>query len=332
MARKLLSVLIFSVAVAAPALAEPIKLRFGHPAPPNSHVVANFAVPWAAKVTKESEGTLELSVFAGGQLGGNETLLDAVKSGVADIAWVNTAYYAGKFNRTNVGTLPFEVASSIPASAAMWELYQKGIIAQEVDDVRPLALFALPQSGIHSSIPIRRLEDLRGKRIASAGGAAINVIQRLGGIPVPVEFTEIYEAFNRGTIQGAVLQYTAMEPLRLWEVAKFHTETRLNGAVYVIAMNKAKYASLPQKAKDAIDRNSGLQWSREWGTFWDLVEISGKKRVEAAPGNQVITLEPAEQQRWKDAIASVTDAWANSTPDGAKILAIYRAERDSAAK
>ncbi len=317
-------------AIAIPASANPVKLRFGHPASPNSHVVANFVVPWAAKVTRESEGTLQIDVFAGGQLGGNETLLDAVRSGVADIGWVGTAYYVGKFNRMNVGLLPFEVDRSVSASAAMWKIHEKGLLAEELADIKPLALFALPGSGIHSSFAVRRLEDLKGKRIASPGDASVAVIRRLGGIPTLVEFTDIYGSFTRGAIEGAVLPYTAMQPLRLWEVAKFHTDSSLNGAVYVIAMNPASYAKLPSKAKQVLDRHSGLAWSREWGEFWDLVEVSGRKQVEGAPGNQIIVLDSAEKKRWQDAVAPVTDDWARATPNGAQILSVYRTERDTA--
>ena len=328
---KLASAVAITAAVVASASAEPIKLRFGHPASAKAHVVANFVVPWAAQVTKDSDGALQIDVFAGGQLGGNEVLLDSVTSGVADIGWVNVAYYSGKFDRMNVGTLPYEVDKSAPASAAMWKLYENGLFGSELADVKPLALFALPEAGIHSTFPVRRLEDLKGKRIASAGATAITVIEALGGIPAVVEFTDIYDAFNRRSVEGAVLQYTAMQPLRLWEVAKFHTDASLNGAVYIIAMNPASYAKLTPKAKEMLDRHAGSKWSREWGQFWDSVETSGKKLVEAAgPSQQFITLEPAEQRRWQDAAGRATEAWVTKTPNGADILTRFRSERDAA--
>ena len=38
--------------IAAPADAEAIKLRFGHPANPRAHLVAEMCVPWAERVSK----------------------------------------------------------------------------------------------------------------------------------------------------------------------------------------------------------------------------------------------------------------------------------------
>jgi TRAP-type transport system periplasmic protein len=326
---RLASAALLATTFTLPASAEPVKLRFGHPASPNSHVV-RYISSWAQQVSKESEGEFEIGIFAGGQLGGNETLLDSVKSGVADLGWVNAAYYAGKFSKINVGTLPFEVESCAPGSTALWRLHERGLLADELNDIRPAALFVLPQSGVHSNFPVRKLEDLKGKKMGSAGSGGIASVERLGGIPVTIEFTEIYEAFNRGTIQATILQYTAMQPLRLWEVAKYHTDTSLTGAVYVIAMNQKSYEKLSPKGRQIFDRVTGAKWSREWGTFWDEVEITGRKQVEAAAGNQIIKLDAAEQKRWKDAVLPITEAWVKATPNGAAILAAYREERDKA--
>jgi TRAP-type transport system periplasmic protein len=320
------------LALAAPAMAaDPIKFRLGHPAAPQSHVVANFLVPWAAKVTKEAEGIFEISVFAGGQLGGNETLLDSAKTGVADIAWVNTAYYSGKFNRLNVGTLPFEVTDSIAASAALWKVYERGLFGDDVTDFKPIAFFALPQSGVAGKEPVRKLEDIRAKKVGTAGGGGVAATEKLGAVPVTIEFTEIYEAFNRGTIQYSLLQYTAFQPLRLWEVAKHHTEVGITGATYTMAMNPASYAKLPPKGKEIFDRATGLTWSREWGKFWNEVEVSGKQLYLKGAGTTVHTLDAAEKKRWQDAIAPITGEWTQKTPNGAAILAAFREERDKEA-
>jgi TRAP-type transport system periplasmic protein len=320
-----------SVALAAPAMAaDPVKLRLGHPAAPQSHVVANFLVPWAARVSKESEGNFEITVFAGGQLGGNETLLDSAKSGVADIAWVNTAYYSGKFDRLNVATLPFEVTDSVHASAALWKLYERGMLKDEVGDFKPTAFFALPQSGIAGKEPVRKLEDIKAKKIGTAGGGGVAAVEKLGGVPITIEFTEIYEAFNRGTIQYSLLQYTAFQPLRLWEVAKQHTEVGITGATYTMAMNPGSYAKLSPKGKEIFDRVTGIGWSREWGKFWNEVEVSGKQ-LYLQGGGTVHTLDAAEKKRWQDAIAPITGEWVAKTPNGAAILAAFREERDKEA-
>ena len=328
---KPVALVLLGVFVAASAMAEPVKLRFGHPAGPKTHVVSQMVIPWSERMTKASGGTLEITVFPAGQLGGNEVSLDAIKSAVQDIGWINTQYYPGKFNKSEVGLLPFEVNKSEHASVAMWRLFKSGLIADEYTDLKLLAIWAYPASTVHTTFPARKLEDFKGKKIATIGQFASEVAKHLGATPVAVEFTENYPAIQRGTVNGTFLQWTAVQPLRLWEVAKYHTEAGVYGAVTMIAMNKQSYNKLPPKAKEVIDANSGEKWSREWGQFWDRVDQEGRQEVQKQKDNTIFNLDAKELERWRRAIAPVTDQWIKKTPKGAELLKAYRAERDRAA-
>jgi TRAP-type transport system periplasmic protein len=122
-----------------------------------------------------------------------------------------------------------------------------------------------------------------------------------------------------------------VQPLRLWEVAKYHTEAGVYGAVTMIAMNKQSYDKLPPKAKELIDQNSGEKWSREWGQFWDQVDQEGRQDCLKQKDNTIINLDAKEMQRWRTAMAPVTSAWTKKVAKGAELLKAFRAERDRAA-
>jgi TRAP-type C4-dicarboxylate transport system substrate-binding protein len=325
------AVLALAALLAAPAMAEPVKLRFGHPAGPKTHVVSQMVIPWSERLSKASDGTMEITVFPAGQLGGNEVSLDAIKSGVQDIGWINTQYYPGKYNKSEVGLLPFEVKKSEAASLAMWRLFKNGLIADEYTDLKLLAIWAYPASTVHTTFPARKLEDFKGKKIATIGTFASELAKHLGATPVAIEFTENYPAIQRGTVNGTLLQWTAVQPLRLWEVAKYHTDAGVYGAVTMIAMNKGTYDKLPPKAKELIDANSGEKWSREWGQFWDRVDQEGRQEVRNQKDNTIFELDAKELERWRTAIQPVTNDWIKKTPKGAELLKTFRAERDRAA-
>ena len=95
----------------------------------------------------------------------------------------------------------------------------------------------------------------------------------------------------------------------------------------MIAMNRQSYDRLPPKAKEAIDRHSGESWSREWGEFWDRVDRSGRELVRKEKGI-IVELPAAEEQRWRDAIAPITEDWVKRQPSGAQLLQAFREERD----
>lgn len=56
------------------------------------------------------------------------------------------------------------------------------------------------------------------------------------------------------------------------------------------------------------------------------MEAQGRDATKAMSGQTIASLAPAEEARWRDLVAPVTDEWVKSTPDGAHVLASFRAE------
>src|SRR5690606_25825577 len=79
-------------------------------------------------------------------------------------------------------------------------------------------------------------------------------------------------------------------------------------AAFVLAMNKARYDTLPEDLRAIIDANSGREISAMFGRIQQAADAEGKA-VAAARGNAILTLNPAETERWKTAAQPVIDAW-----------------------
>jgi hypothetical protein len=65
--------------------------------------------------------------------------------------------------------------------------------------------------------------------------------------------------------------------------------------------------------------------------FWDKVNAEGRKIVEAQKGTEIFDLSEAEMARWAKAAEPVIENWIKETPNGAQVLAEFRARRDRAA-
>src|SRR6185503_12238383 len=145
MALRTLSGALAALVLAAPALAQqPIVLKFSSPAPVASYLHGDAFTPWAAAVTQASGGTLKIETFYGGTLGNFGVVYDRVVDGVADIGFMLAANGAGKFKKMDVTGLPFEAKTSVAASMALWRIYEKGVIADAFDTVRPLGFWTFP--------------------------------------------------------------------------------------------------------------------------------------------------------------------------------------------
>ena len=87
------------------------------------------------------------------------------------------------------------------------------------------------------------------------------VLAALGATPVGMPVPQVPEALSKGVIDGTILPYEVMPALKVDELTKFHSgpdasQPLIYNSVFVIAMNKARYESLPADIRKIIDSNS----------------------------------------------------------------------------
>jgi TRAP-type C4-dicarboxylate transport system substrate-binding protein len=313
--------LLAALAIAMPAAAEPVVLKFNSPAPPPSFLHANAFNPWAKAVSDASNGTLKVEMYYGGTLGGFGVTYDRVIDGVADIGFILTALAKGKFKQEDVAALPFESKSSLAAATALWKIFEKGITAGEFDAVKPLGIWTFPNSAVNSREPVRSLDDLKGRKVTVSNPIAGRTVVALGAGPVAMSPSDVYQALSRGLADMALMPFTGVATFKIDDVAKHHVDVALGADSAVVFMNRRKWDSLPSQAKAAIDKYSYLPFSETLGKAADTEWARSRSTLK-----DVTTLPDAEEARWKKLVAPVAEQWARETPNGAKVLQAFRAE------
>lgn len=110
-----------------------------------------------------------------------------------------------------------------------------------------------------------------------------------------------------------MLPWEVIPTVKLHELTKFHSETdpaepALYTAVFTIAMNKAKYNSLPDDLKKVIDANSGADFSAMIGKVWD--ESAPAARQHAVDrGNVFNTIPASELASWRKVGDTLAAEW-----------------------
>jgi TRAP-type C4-dicarboxylate transport system substrate-binding protein len=331
------AVLIATVAFGRPGAADPIQLKLATFGPPQSYFYAEVVLPWAQAASKDSAGTVEIKHFGGGVLGNAGNMFDAVMSGAADIGWALPHAVPSKFVKSTVIELPFGYEDGESGAVAYWRLYAKGLIASDFDGVKLFGLTAWPAAALQMKAKkIQKVEDLKGLKLRVAGKLQADTAAALGVTPVSVPVDELYQAIDRGVIDGAWGSLTGTKQFRLYEVCRQFLDVSLNGAGGMLVMKQEKFDRLPAAAKAAFDKHSGEALSRALGRSNDgevvrvkelLASLAKQGKLEA-----MRTLPPDEIARWKKAIEPVAEAWASRVPDGRAILEAFRAEVASARK
>ena len=116
--------------------------------------------------------------------------------------------------------------------------------------------------------------------------------------------------------------------VKVHELTKYHAEfDPAGGALYtttfVMAMNKAKYNSLPADLKKIIDNNSGMATSAWLGKVQQSGDVPGRKSA-SDRNNTIFTVSPADAQNFRRASRAIEVEWVEDMNkrgfDGRKLL------------
>jgi TRAP-type C4-dicarboxylate transport system substrate-binding protein len=307
--------LALSALVCMAASAQEITLRVSHFWPPGAMPPTKILQPWCDKIAADSGHKLKCQTYPAMQLGGTPAqLIDQAKDGVADIVFTLPGYTAGRFPAMEVFELPFMSHSAEATSKAAWDYYEK-YGQKEFAGLHPL-MFAVHDNGyLHTrDKQVKTLADLKGLKFRAPTRMTNKLLASLGATPVAMPLPQVPEAVSKGVIDGFLLPWEVIPSVKLHEMVKYDTETdptrpALYTAVFVIAMNPAKYNSLSPELKAVIDKNSGAPLSAMAGKVWDESQAPGRKAAHEH-GNVFYTIPGSELDNWIKASASLYDEWA----------------------
>jgi TRAP-type C4-dicarboxylate transport system substrate-binding protein len=323
--------------LAAPAVQalaqQTITLKFHTFMAPQSSVWLTMHKPWMEKVEKESGGRIRFEGYPAMQLGGTPVqLYDQVKDGVVDIIWTLPGNTAGRFPRVEVFELPFMMNHAEATSKAYWE-YVQTAAADEFKDTQVLALHVHGPGVIHTTDkPVQSVADLRGLKLRAPTRQVTKLLGSLGATPVGMPLPGIPDALSKGTIGGCVIPWEVVPSVKVHELTKYHAEfDPAGGALYtltfVMAMNKAKYNSLPADLKKIIDNNSGMATSAWLGKVQQGGDAAGRKAA-SDRGNTIFTVSAAEAQEFRRKSRAIEVEWVEDMNkrgyDGKKLLETAR--------
>lgn len=300
-------------AMSATAFAQEFTLRFHQMLPPQATIPSKAIVPWMEKVEAESGGRIKIEKFDAMALGGRPPeLFDQAKDGVVDLVWTVIGYTPGRFPSTEAFELPFLMTNGEATSRAIQEYCEKHC-AKEFEGIKVIAWHAHGPGLIHSKNPVNKLEDMNGMKVRGGSRVTNQMLEKLGAIPVGMPVPAVPESLSKGVIDGTTIPWEVTPSLKVAELVKNHTGFSGTHGLYtqtfVVAMNQDSYDKLPDDLKAVIDANSGIETAAMFGRAMDEGDKAGLAIAQGL-GNNIITLDEAETQRWKDTAEPLIEAWA----------------------
>jgi TRAP-type C4-dicarboxylate transport system substrate-binding protein len=301
-------------AVALPAAAQEITLKVHHFWPPGAMPPSTLLVPWCDKIAKDSGNRLKCQIYPAMQLGGAPPqLIDQAKDGVADIVWTLPGYTAGRFPLMEVFELPFMSASAEATSQAAWEYFDKHA-RKEFPGIHMLVVNVHDNGFVHArERQVKTMADFKGLKVRAPTRQTNKLLGALGATPVAMPLPALADALSKGVVDGYLLPWEVIPSIKAHELTKYHSETdpkarALYTAVFTLAMNQAKYDSLPPDLRKVIDANSGAAAAKAFGKQWDASAPPARK-LAADRGNTFYVIPASELANWEKATANLDDDW-----------------------
>jgi len=189
-------------------------------------------------------------------------------------------------------------------SLILWTLYKEFPEMQaEWSEVKLLYLWSSSTSFISTvDKSVSNQMDVMGLKLRALPGGETEALKMLGASPVSMPIPEVYEASQRGVLDGMSTVWAQIASQRFYEVFNYYTPMAIVGNPMAVPMNLNTWNSLPADIQDAIWSISGLDGALFAGdTAWGFGErdaaFEGMK--EAGKVMREVSMGIGEYDRWK---------------------------------
>lgn len=253
---------------------------------------------WVEEVEQRSEGRIDAEIFYGASLLSAADTLPGLREGRAEAGLLIPAYNPAELPLMQLGMVPGSGENNEAHARALHELNLSHQAFQDEiagNGVRIMAYNVIGNLGtVATPEPITDIGQLNGMTLRALGPVA-TAMQLVGVEPVAIEAQEVYEAIQRGVIDGTTglpLEVIAQQGIE--EVAPWVLEMQFGfWGIAAVALNPEFWDSLPEDiqqimlevSEEYIDTGSEIMMDREAAACDTLIEAGGG--VTTLPSEQV---------------------------------------------
>ena len=301
--------------------AEPVRLKLASFVSPKSVNNAVTVPAFIKAVEAASEGTLIIDHYPGGTLGSSpKSQLKLVEDGVVDIAEVVAAYTPGRFPELAMFELPFEFNSSEEAGLTAWHMYEKGYFSG-MDNLEVLGIIQVGPYTIHTRKNAQSPGKLKDMKLRAGGPTQGKIIESLNCVPIGgIGATKIAEAISRRVLDGCLMDDGNLFNFRISDATRYHViNVQLGNVAVFYPMNKAKFNSLPDKARAALLQYRGEWFTRMLNRNLDKQIAGGREKLRKDKKHTVIEWSQQDVNQVKAAMSEIKNDWDKTNAQGVNL-------------
>lgn len=287
-----------------------VTLRASTPLPPDSS--QSVMMDWfLTELEERTNGEVETEIVYGGALVPGDDTLAGLQQNRAEAGLLVPAYFPGDLPLSNINMIPQPGTVQPARGRALQDLYTEDEgMAEELErnQVVLLGYLANTTSTVAVRGDLETLDDFDGMRLRIPSQPQSVVFSELGAEPMFMATEEIYEAIERGIVDGTTFPFDVQISNGVTEVAKtMAPDVGQNGGA-IFAMSQNTYDRLSDDAKAVVE-----ELQDEWAAKQDELLTEFETDVCTAfldSGGTVVNWTDSEQERLSEIVErEAVDLW-----------------------
>lgn len=211
---------------------------------------------FADLVKERSKGSLDVKLFAGGQMGGEKDNVEALKIGELEMSVMGTYPIVSLTPKYSFFDAPF-VFRDKDHVYKTWA----GKLGNEVREtfrkqhgIHTVGMMGRGYRHLTSNSPVNSVDDLKGMKLRMGQSKPfIDAFSALGAVVVPIALPELFTSLKLGVVQGSDGPFDQIYTFKLQEAQKYIAITGHLYATSLWLMNDKLYQSLSPEQRKIID-------------------------------------------------------------------------------
>ena len=314
-----------AVAMAAVSLATPVvaqqsvKITFVSGYPPSTTFVGAFVDHYMKEVdatlAKGGKYKLDWNIAHSGQIAKTRGEMEAVQSGIADIAIIPVPAH---FDRVPLYQVPYatpftsdDVAYLVETLTAVEKKFPQYEASWNAVNMRSISLTAnVDNYVLLTKAPITKVVDLKGMKIGAVG-ANMHYVTAVGATGVTALATDWFPGLNSGLYEGIIGWAQVIASFKLCEPAKYMLNSRIGASSPItLGVNLDVLKKMPEEIRNALTA-AAPTWNK---AQIDLLMAGTTSGLEACKkeGMKVIEMSDAEVAAWAKSLPPLGLDWAKA--------------------
>ncbi len=266
--------------------------------------------PFLERVAEATDGRVTGTMYPANALGESDAQYDLAVTGVADMSMTLHAYTPGEFPLSSVTELPFMGKNAEDGTRIFWALHEQfPEIEEEHEGTKIAWIFKNDPAQIFTvDKPVKKWEDLEGLRIRTPSPAGTDLLEAYGAIPVQLPMGDVYEAMEKGLVDGALGPASVITNFQLGDVMKYITKGDFYTSSLMVVINENTWNQISPEDQEIIEELMGEEMALLAGQTYDKDGDDGWAAAEES-GIEVYELSDVEREEWAKPLESVANEW-----------------------